>query len=81
MDPYKDTPEGPAAKAALERLKTCFGKKGGKTIPCDNNCGNHIGITSFSYFMLPESENYKVLFVCQWCAMSLYTKYNYGNKN
>lgn len=81
MDPYKDTPAGPAAAKALERIKTCFGKKGDKTMPCDNNCGTQIGILSFSYFMLPESENYKVLFVCSKCAMELYTKHNYGNKN
>lgn len=81
MDSYKGHPAGEESAKAIKRLETCFGKKAGKTIPCDNNCGAQIGLTSFSYFMLPESEKYKVLFVCQRCAVALYTKYNYGNKN
>ena len=80
-DPYKDSPAGPAAKKALERLESCFGKDGKSLMPCDNKCGTQIGITSFHYFMLPEHKNYQVLFVCLRCVQQLVIQYDYKNKN
>ena len=68
---------------ALKRLPEVFGDSSqtAKIHKCENNCGREIKPNTMSVFMLPESENFKVLFVCFHCCKQLYNIHNYSNKN
>lgn len=67
--------------AATRRLPKLFGPTGNKLAKCENKCGADINIDTFSIFMFPETEKFKILFVCRHCAQQLANIHDYTNKN